>query len=148
MTFNLDDETLKRAAAQMRKSAQKIHTKMVYDEIFGTLPSSISVSTARMAPSVVRSPLPFSPLTQLFDVVTSPHIVEPKTLSRERKRGFWRRLWDGLTDLNPWPYSRIEYYKAEVPAIVIDKGRNKIICHPSLKNEIEKAVRSGTYDVA
>lgn len=95
------------------------------------------VSTTRIATS---RPLTFRGFAPIFEVITSSYIVEKKKRSREKKRGFWRRLWDGLTDLNPWPYCRIEYYEIEVPSIVVDRRNNRIICHPSLEREIKKAV--------
>lgn len=137
--IDLSSEELKKAAAQINKAAKRIQARMIFPR---EEPSySPLVSTARMAPSsIITDPLTFRPFTPLFDVITSPYVVETKTLSREGKRVFWRRLWDGLTDLNQWPYSRIEYYGIEVPAIVIDRRNNRIICHPSLERDIKKAV--------
>lgn len=138
-------EELKKAAAQINKVAKRIQARMIIEDmIFPREEPSYSrlVSTARMAPSsiITDGTLTFRPFTPLFDVITSPYAVETKKLFREEKRGFWRRLWDGLTDLNQWPYSRLEYYEMEVPAIVIDRRNNRIICHPSLERDIKKVV--------
>ncbi len=144
MPVKLNEEKLKKAAAQMSAVTKRIQERMIKDALFGERPPySPFVSTATMAPNIARKPLSFRPIAPLFDVITSPYVVETKKLSREKKRGFWGRLWDGLTDLNPWPYSRIEYYELEVPAIMIDRVNNRIICYPSLEREVKKAVRGG-----
>ena len=125
---------------EMRKAALKMQAQIVKDDMFGERrPYSPSVSTGAMRPSL-RPSLPFHPTIRSLTVITSPYITEKKKRSREEKRGFWQRLWDGLTDLNPWPYSPIEFYEVEVPAIMVDKKNNQIICHPSLEQEIKKAV--------
>lgn len=147
MTFNLDEEELRKAVGQISEAAKRIQEKMLIDAMFGDgSPYSPLVSTARIAPSV-SPPLPFRQFS-LWTVTTSIYTVEDEKRSRAAERGFWRRLWDGLTDLNPWSYSPIEFYEVEVPAIVIDKRNNRIVCHPSLGGEVKKAVSEGNYDIA
>lgn len=136
--FNLDEEELKKAAARMGEAAKGVQERMIKDALFGVRPPySPFISTGTMKPSL-QIPPPFRPVVPLWAVITSPYVVEKKRRSREKKRGFWRRLWDGLTGLNPWPYSPIEFYEVEVPAIMIDRLNNQIICHPSLEQKIKK----------
>ena len=129
--FNLNEEELKKAAARMREASRGVQERLIKDAPFGEKPlnSPFSVST----PTAVgwHSIL-------LWAVITSPYVVEKKRRSREAKRTFWQKLWVSLTDLNPWPYSPIEFYEVEVPAITIDRRNNQIICHPSLEQEIKK----------
>lgn len=144
MPVNLNEEELKKAAARISNAFKKIQDRMIKDAMFGDkLPYSPFVSTAKMAPSITGRPLTFRGFTPLFGVITNPYVVEKKTRSREKKRGFWQRLWDGLTNLNPWPYSPIEFYEVDVPAVIVDRRRNLIICHPSLEMEAKKAVGEG-----
>lgn len=137
--FNLNE--------RMRAMTQEIQERMVKDALFGVRPPySPFVSTGTMKPSLQIPPPPFSPVVPLWvwAVITSPYVVEKKRRAREAKRTFWQKLWVSLTDLNPWPYSPIEIYEVEVPAIMIDRLNNQIICHPSLEREIKKAV--GIYE--
>jgi hypothetical protein len=118
---------------EMRKSAQAIQERLIKEAMFGKRPPySPFVPTGTMRP-----------LSTFFTVIVSPYITEKKHRSREKQMGFWGRLWASLSDLNQWPYSPIEYYEIEVPAIMIDKLNNQIICHPSLEQEIKKAVGEG-----
>ncbi len=123
---------------EMRKAAKKIQGRMTEDVMFRRSKSS---PLGRMAASITRQP--FRPFVPLWDVIVSPYAVEKRNGAREKKEGGWRRLWASLTDLNPWPYSAIEYYEVDVPAIVIDRPNYRIICHPSLEQEIKKAVNEG-----
>ncbi len=120
---------------EMRKAAQKIQGRMIEDAMRRRSKSS---PTGRMAASITRQP--FRPFVPMWDVLASPYVVEKSNLTREKKESFWRRLWASLTDLNPWPYSAIEYYEVGVPAIIIDRPNYRIFCHPSLEREIRKAV--------
>ncbi len=130
---------------EMRKAALKIQERMIKDAMFGERPPySLLVSTGMMAASLLPS-LPFRPTIQSWTVITSSYIVEKVKCSREKKRGIWQRLWVSLTDLTQWPYSPLEYYEVDVPAIMLDRGNNQIICHPSLEREIKKAVSEGKY---
>lgn len=126
---------------EMQKAAKKIQGRMTEDVMFRRSKSSPFISTGRMAASISRQP--FRPFVPLWDVLASPYVVEKSNRSREKKESFWRRLWASLTDLNPWPYSAIEYYEVGVPAIIIDRPNYRIICHPSLEQEIKKAVNEG-----
>ena len=151
--FNLSEEELKKAAREIAKASERIQARMLKDAMFGTGRAAPVISTARMAYSTTSRPGPL-PLTTFrglpppLDVITSPFVVEKKTRSREKKRGVWRRLWDGLTNLNPWPYSPIEFYEVAVPTIMVDRRNNKIICHPTLEHEVKKVVSGGIYDLA
>lgn len=141
---DFNDEELRKAAAQVGNATKRIQERMIKDAMFGEGPPySPFVSTARMRPSVA-SPPPFGSFVPLLTVTTSPYVVEKKKRSRERKRGFWGKFWASLTDLNPWPYSPIEYYEFLIPAIMFDRPNNRIICHPSLEHEIKKAVNEGS----
>lgn len=147
--FNLNEEALKRVAREISKASQRVQEKLLEDAIFGERPpysppvSTATMSESRFINSITRQPLTFRHFMPLFDIIVSPYALEIRKRSRAKKGGFWQRLWDGLTDLNAWPYSRIEFYKVEVPAIVIDRRNNRIICHPSLEREIKKAANEG-----
>lgn len=147
--FDLNEEDLERAAREMRKAAKKIQERMLLNEYMKRATQDLQerppydpfVSTARMATSITRRP--FMPIAPLWAVITSPYIVEKQRRGREKKRTFWQRVWASLTDLNQWPYSPIEYYEVDVPAIMVDRANNQIICHPSLEREIKNAVSEG-----
>lgn len=140
---DLDDEDLKRVAREMGKAAARIREGLLKEAMFGERPSySPFVSTGTRKPPS-HSPLPFRSFIPLWDVITSPYVVEKRRQGREGKRSWWQRLWDGLTDLNPWPYSPIEYYEVEIPAIMSDRVNNRIICHPAIEQQVKKAVREG-----
>jgi hypothetical protein len=140
--FDLDEEDLKRAVHAMNKAARRIEERMIKDAMFGERPPHIPfTSTGTMRPS-----MPFREFAPLWTVVTSLFAVEKKKRCREVKLAFWQRLWVSLTNLNPWPYSPIEYYEVDVPAVMIDRANNQIICHPSLEREIRKAVDEANYD--
>jgi hypothetical protein len=145
MTFEPDEDTLKRVAREISRASRRIQKRMIEDAMFGERKSySPFVSTGRMARSIAgNSPLKFRPIFSSFDVVVSHFVVETKKYSREKKVGFWRRLLSSLTDLNPWPYSHIEYYEVATPAIVLDRGNRRIICHPSLEQSVREAIAKG-----
>lgn len=143
--FDLNEEDLKRAADEISKTARKIQEQMIKDTAFGERPPySAFVDTARLASSIAPRPfMSFKPIVPMWNVTTSPYVVEKKKLSREMKMTFCQKVWRSLTELNPWPYSQIEIYEVGIPAIMIDRPNYRIICHPSLEREIKKAVNEG-----
>jgi len=125
---------------EIRKSLQQFQGRLIEDAAFGDKGKySPFVSTGQMHPSIRSTPISMRPLR----VITSPHVLETAKCSRERSEGFWAKVWRDFWDHNPWPYSLIEYYEVEKPAIMFDRGNNCVICHPSIEQEIRKAVREG-----
>lgn len=144
--FDFNDDDIRKAAQRMTEAAQKIQERLLKDAMFGERPPYSSfTSTRTMRPSIPPSTF-FKPTAPLFTVITSLYAVEKRKQVREVKRTFWQKLWASLTDLNPWSYSPIEYYEVNVPGIMIDKLNHQIICHPSLEQEIKKAVSEGRYE--
>ncbi len=126
---------------EIRKAAKQVHDHIVTH--LGDVP--YSAFTAPGARGVLRNSLKFRPYVSSLAVITDPHAVKRIKQCRERQRGFWRKLWESLWDVEPWPYTPIEFYKVDIPTIIYDKQSSRIICHPSLEQEIKNAIDERNY---
>jgi hypothetical protein len=119
------DQELRRAAKAIRDH--------ISEDLLGSIahPYSPFVQMGTMRPS-------FRPIMPGLRIITNDYVTQKKSRSRQKQESFWAKLWRLLWDHNPWPYSLIEYYEVDEPAMVFDKPNNTVICHPAIEREIKK----------